>query len=576
MDSLKISILLAVSLVLAWVVISSVPLAYGGSDSQRRMKIGKLTKSPAFNFCSVFVSQLFFVWIVATLLRPTSCVDGIDGPVMSTGQYEEVSCGSVAEQAWSYRISLPLLLFLCLTSTMMHSTVDKEIVHDISFGRETRDYYQADKEPSKEEEIELVEFNQFYSNVFHILQVGICVTCATGLACTERAVPLTIIAVACLLMAILPLCISDCCSLSPVPWLRSVGAILVCWTAIVCALHSRENEYPWAKSSALYIGWLIITIVGVLLVIGSECAKKAKWIKSINDSGLSDAISSLSDIAGTLTVEDSLYDSRVRNTDRLKELKQSIESATSLPVLCALIIKMESTILAERLSKNFLLSRRAWRMNLLRASYEVGNPFDDVKAAIGELRGAISGPIAMGALSRDTLSMILRRKCPEEIAWKIYSYNFDITNIMKAVAVILDSPNEKYYGDAQNFKVSIYSKLCFVNGELESFYHEFKVAKERLKKPVVLNNKTYGKPKSGASADPKPPTPAPVSVLLRGFTDNYSVQLSEKPAEVVIAKSQVEDDYNLALRLQNEQIEQDHALALTLQNETDRRNSTLL
>jgi hypothetical protein len=539
--SLKVSILLAVSLVLGWVLISSVPLAYGGSEIARKIKIKKMTASSSFNFCSSFVSQLFFVWLVATLLRPTSCVSNGGDPIMSTALSSEISCGSASSQSWSYRISLPLLLFLCLTSTMMHSSSDIELDE-----RERTSYaaeYGAETDAKDLDADQIVSFNQLYSHLVQFFQIIICVTAATGLACEERAAPLAIIAVASLLMALVPLLIASPCSLSAVPWLRSTGALMVCWTAIVSALHTRPDSYPFATGSALYIGWLVIGVSGLFLVVLYEKRRYAKWIASINEAGLPSAVSSLLEVAGALTVDEAVSDKSVAsqmNQHRFNDVTERIKHAKSLPMLCKLIAELESSILVERLQLKFLTERPAWKKNLLNISYEQPDAFNSVKEAIVQLRSSIRTPSALTSVSRNVLSLVLRRKCPEEIAWTIFGYMFDCSNIRRAVAKII----EREIG--RNL-ISTFS-AAYTEANINRFVYALRAAESDIFRPVILDNSKYGK-----LAGEEAPTAPELKQRRRSFDDIERTSLTTDRI-----------------------IESDHLLALQLNEELNKRTYSIL
>ena len=110
-----LSIGLASCCVFVWVMVVSLPLVFDSEDPEERAKMRTLQRSPLFDALHVLFSRLLFVSILATLLRPFSCVMGglSEDLVLSTNHAEQ--CGG-HESFFSGSASSVLLLFFVITS----------------------------------------------------------------------------------------------------------------------------------------------------------------------------------------------------------------------------------------------------------------------------------------------------------------------------------------------------------------------------------------------------------------------------------------------------------------------------
>jgi hypothetical protein len=261
-----------------------------------------------------------------------------------------------------------------------------------------------------------------------------------------------------------------------VPWLRALGSVLVCWTAIVCALHTRIDVYSWATASALYIGWLVIGLVGLAVVYFMYKRHRAEQAQVVEESGLREAINALLGVTGMLTVGDALSGPTVDEAStwrRGKAIEQRIRGAGSLAELCDLVLDLEYAILIERLDHKFLIERLPWIINLRRAKENPNQILDELKHAISVLHQGVSGRSMVTYASRNVLALTLRRKCPEEIAWHIFSYLYNIASIESIVRKILElNKYSKFNGEFHLVKSLLTSNSKY----LELNHYEFQNA----------------------------------------------------------------------------------------------------
>eukprot|EP01033_Poteriospumella_lacustris_P005954 gene5954-4278_t len=112
--AMRTEVSLAAFAVVVWAALVAVPLVQGGDTADRRhAKSAAVLHHPTYRALCVVFGELLAVWVIATLLRPTSCVDGAGGvagagggAVMSTQL--SYDCGA-ARQFDLGRAALPLL-----------------------------------------------------------------------------------------------------------------------------------------------------------------------------------------------------------------------------------------------------------------------------------------------------------------------------------------------------------------------------------------------------------------------------------------------------------------------------------
>jgi cbb3-type cytochrome oxidase subunit 3 len=438
-------------------------------------------------------------------------------------------------------------MFFLVTCTMMHSSTD--IIDPDAAAKQAKKNLQFNSIDDYDGESTLAQFNQFYSRVVQVLQVCILVTCFTGLACSEPVAPLVIIVIASLANAIVPFLWSEpVCSVKIVPWLRALGSVLVCWTAIVCALHTRIDAYSWATASALYIGWLVIGLVGLAVVYFMYKRHRAEQAQVVEESGLREAINALLGVTGMLTVGDALSGPTVDEAStwrRGKAIEQRIRGAGSLAELCDLVLDLEYAILIERLDHKFLMERLPWIINLRRAQMMPSGTLAELKRAISVLHQGISSTSMVTHVSRNVLALTLRRKCPEEIAWHIFSYLFDASIIEEILRGILKEQTRRYY--SVSFKPN---SGRFVS----SLFNDYsaKLVWCGLIKQPVYDDRTFG----GGNHESAPLTSAPVSTSADAGTPEAGVEEIGNDTGTTVRlidenakRKQEREDHELALKL---------------------------
>jgi hypothetical protein len=449
-------------------------------------------------------------------------------------------------------------MFFLVTCTMMHSSTD------IIDPRSDQDYQNRKVRFNTindyHDSVPLAQFNQFYSRVVQVLQVCILVTCFTGLACSEPVAPLVIIVIVSLANAIVPFLYSEpVCSVKIVPWLRALGSVLVCWTAIVCALHTRIDAYSWATASALYIGWLVIGLVGLAVVYFMYKHHQANEIQAVNESGLREAINALLGVTGMLTVGDALSGPTVDEAStwrRGKAIEQRIRGAGSLAELCDLVLDLEYAILIERLSNDFLHQRQSWITKLQIAKETPQETQIILKSAISFLIRGIVSTSMVSYVSRNVLTLALRRKCPEEIAWHIFSYLFDATEIEKFVRSLL---SHNFDSTGTSAELILSRKREGGYSFLSSFYYN-DYYWNRITRDKALHTKPQYDDSTFGGNNYTPPAPVLESAESREIA---KVSIERAPNNYY----SYQGDYSYNQNQNQRQIDSDHALALKLSQE---------
>lgn len=113
---------LASCCVYVWAVVVSLPLVFDSESAEQRAKMRALQRSPVFSALHALLSRLLFVSLLATLLRPFSCVrhpeegGGAGGLDLVLSTDRSVLCGG-HESFFSGSASSVLLIFFVITST---------------------------------------------------------------------------------------------------------------------------------------------------------------------------------------------------------------------------------------------------------------------------------------------------------------------------------------------------------------------------------------------------------------------------------------------------------------------------
>lgn len=291
--SLNTSVMIACLLVMIWAIIVSIPLVwssgsgsdreyhtnYTSSDINNKLKVMKFKNSPLIEFITVLLSRLLPVWIMATLMRSTSCLDintaaAATVSVISTSQ--DVECSG--NKWWSINASLSLLLFYILTTSILNADEADLLKHNFI----------------KKTKTNIVKFSPLYALCIRSTQFFICTACFTGFYTESIYIPLIPILIMSSLCCILPF-IVQICSLSFAGMMRTGGFLCVSWTVIFCMIR-ESNTYSstttsiWESESNLYIGWGIIYTIIIIIAIYQEYLIRKTWEENLYNSGLLETI----------------------------------------------------------------------------------------------------------------------------------------------------------------------------------------------------------------------------------------------------------------------------------------------
>ena len=440
-DSFDFSVAMGIAVVcvLIWIIMVTVPLIYDSSSSHSSSSkegIRALQQSPAFDFTYVLFSRIIYVSIVATLMRPYSCVlsdDGVDELLVST--HPEVSCGGGV--SWSSgRVTSILLLFFILTSTILHSDAPDLLAatDNVSPVGSTLPDQSA------------VRFAPIYAVVIRLGQLVICYLCL-GFVSVQHRGPhlLAIIIVAGVLALWCALYPGRGCSLPIVQPIRAAGFVVVLWCAILCYIRGNED---WRVSSEFaFTGYRgVLTVSGALLLVGVVAGhfvqRRAKemWKLLLLEAGLGDVVQSMTRIADLLVQEEAIGGSTTGAKTRAEKFQLEVQEALSAPHLGYLLVQFEEKILAERLNYDFLLHRSEWKRDLLRDSEPV--TFETLLRSAEVLRSAVKPRAALATVNKHVLALIFLYKLPEYIAWEVFSFMYDASSLRLVLAPAL-TLNEK-------------------------------------------------------------------------------------------------------------------------------------
>ena len=185
--------------VIVWAIIVALPLAtHASTPERRREKIESLQNSGLYELVIVLLSRLFSVWIMATLMRSTSCIYVNDASVMSTDF--SISCGGNPGSAnhsktnWASLASLVLLSYYLITSCVLHADDAQMLQND-----------QTSRAPG-------VRFAPYYALIVRLLQFVVCALCLAEFNSNHTNAVLGFIAAGCIFVALLPFAGKSCCN----------------------------------------------------------------------------------------------------------------------------------------------------------------------------------------------------------------------------------------------------------------------------------------------------------------------------------------------------------------------------
>eukprot|EP01032_Pedospumella_encystans_P013220 gene13220-15233_t len=394
----RTGVMVAALLVLVWAFLVAAPIATSTSEgAARRAKVLAFKNAPVYEFLMVALSRLLTVWIIASLMRSSSCVllpDSTTGSpgfaVLSTSQ--EVSCGD--GDWWASLASLSLLTYYMLTTSVLHAD-DADLLRN----------------PQGTKNLSAVKFAPLYALGVRLVQFFVCAACFTGFYAQSALISLVPILVVVVFGSLLPalICLTQSgaaedksvCSVSSISTLRSAGFVCVGWTTIVCIVRASgmAQHGVWHSENTVYVGWGVVYFLALLVVLREESTRRARWAAQTKESGLGVAVEALLETIHTATVSESVYgrllnaqqptgtskDAVVVFESRLDKLRprtldlyqQKVRNVRSYEELAKLVLSMEEDILAERLRPDFLRQRVAWVNGLHEI---ISHEFSDVEA----------------------------------------------------------------------------------------------------------------------------------------------------------------------------------------------------
>lgn len=475
------SVTVAAFAILVWAVVVALPLATLSSNASRRIaKMSAITGSPFYDFVAVLVSRLFAVWMMATLMRPSSCLTMVDfsytgaldpgtssavngtvvdlSYVMSTDLTQRCGGGRGNTHNWFAAASLSLLVYFMITSSILHADSAKLLVapSDSDGHRDT---------------IHSVRFAPLYALLMRLGQFLICALCA-GLfppSHTNPNVALGLVVAVSTLMMLLPATFEHgvVCSFRPVTPLRCAGAAWVVWAAVLClfrrnaagaASASLATQAHWAGAEALFIGWGIIALLGLLCSLFVYRRTAEQWRQGLESSRLANTMEKVIQSIELMNDEEALSHSSADSAIAWKTLtKEAVEKANSPVQLASILLSLEEIIQADRLSRQFLQKRSKWINDLksLTGDFFVvgeeegenlsrGN--DEAFTIVSEAADSLLAstrprPVAV-SLSRSLLSTLLSRRLPPEVSWEIFSY---CVNVLPYKDILMPILTEQAY-----------------------------------------------------------------------------------------------------------------------------------
>lgn len=465
-------------------VLVAVPLAAVGDESRRQHKVLAIKNSDLYEAAMIFSTRLFSVWIMVTLMRSSSCIS--ISVIPSQGQMENaislsvlstdssVVCGG--DSYWAAYLSVPLLAFYMITSSVLHAD-DADLL----------------KSPSSHGDKSVVRFSPLYALSTRTCQFFICAACLSTRWVEQTTTAITVLApilAISALMAALPLIfkVNACSSLAMVTPLRSAGSVCVLWTSIVCLLrHLNISTSVFETTESIWYGWLAIYFLSTLFVAWTEYETNRHWIEQLKISGLDYEVENFLITCETLFVEEAIRQNYnlLNFRTRFDGFKSAALKARSVSQLARVVLSLERDIMVDRLNLNFLRSRQQWIESLQNISDQMvydgiidevvhesagdleSHPPDSIARVNADKRGIIqshsfvclpcsarrytdihqfpaltimrkaASALAEGILplpmviksSKHIMGLLLSRRFPLEICWHIMGYFVNMTKI---------------------------------------------------------------------------------------------------------------------------------------------------
>jgi len=393
----KINMNIAVFVGLVWVGMITLPVMVQGEEQkpfcgldggpiydQKELnplqRATRIRTASAYKFLSICITRLFTVWLMASLLRPISCmaipiVDSITGAttysnVLST--LPGVQCGGGT--SWTSVLACAILVHLIVTTTSVGAD-DADLLTEHQTGSESEG---------------TVKFSPLYALQMRACQFFTLAACMGGFTATNRNLPLGAALVACIVMALLPFAHKGCCSFKALVPFRSCGALGCAWAIAICMYrHTSKAPTDYNSGVLLFVGWGVLLALGCLLYRRVRVQEEKEWRAYLGAQGFDIALTNLQEVAESLLVQESGSYSQIasraeeieitqqilsghggsRSTilarERHQNIKHMISTCNTVPKLAIAVAEIEDKCQYERLSPRFLLERMSFHYNLL-------------------------------------------------------------------------------------------------------------------------------------------------------------------------------------------------------------------
>ena len=316
-SSYYISSTVACILVMVGGIMVTLPLAASGVNEYKMAKIIAFKESPVYDVVMAILTRILTVWILATLMRPSSCLASED-PFKSNSLSTDSSIACGGSVRWSGTASIALLTFFVITSSIIHADDANLLSLD------------SDRKTSS------VKFAPLYVITVRAVQLLVCALCLGAFWSSNALIPLVPIAVSCLAIAFSPLLYGrDVCSFGAVTHLRSAGFAAVAWTAVVCISrqYSDDGSNVLSFDLSLYIGWILTFIFGFAFAVNSEWKRHQSFVTLIMSSGvieMAERVNSMCELA-LADISPTFSNSTATNSKfHLRKLKQDLVATRSL------------------------------------------------------------------------------------------------------------------------------------------------------------------------------------------------------------------------------------------------------
>ena len=387
-------------------------------------------------------------------MRPSSCViDSVGHLVLSTDS--DVMCG---DGSWSSNLSMSLLIFFVLTTTIVSS-----------------DSSTADNDATDEDAVRTngIQFAPLYSHVLRLFQFLICVVCF-GFDSNkhQEKVIVCVMTVSGLMFLWSVFFPGKACNVSFVLHLRAGGCLFVTWTAVVCYLHKQNHDY--ADEKLLFVGIVIISVVMIISATITRFKEKREWKLELVANGLNDTIGALGRVADVLLVEEAFGGTCDGMALRANKFRTEIENCTSHTAFAHALMKFEENVLFERLTVQFINARHDWHYRLR----ELQGPkvFITLRSEAELLQSSIVPRSYVHKMSRELLTIILGYNLPEFVVWEIYCYLIDASGIRNVLKPLLTLSSSDDTIRQLNNRTD-YGNLCFAEKLTQSAKQTFDVIK---------------------------------------------------------------------------------------------------